>query len=399
MASTQATQTQTTQAQTTQAQTTQAETLWIATRKGLFAARRAGSGSGSWTLDTTPSFLGEPVSMVLDDARDGTLYAALHLGHFGAKLHRSSDRGATWQECAAPSYAFASDAAAAAETTADAGAGPKPPSLFMIWSLEPGGANEPGVLWCGTIPGALFRSTDRGDSWTPVRSLWDRPERKEWFGGGYDQPGIHSILVDPRDAARVTVGVSCGGVWHSTDGGATWDTRCRGMRAAYMPPERAEDPNIQDPHRMVSCPASPDSLWVQHHNGVFASDNGGELWREVTEAKPSVFGFAVAVHPRDPKTAWFVPAVKDERRVPVAGKLVVSRTRDGGRTFDVIDRGLPAPSFDLVYRHGLDVDASGDTLAAGSTTGGLWISQDAGDSWQTLSAHLPPIYAVRFSQG
>ena len=40
-------------------------------------------------------FLAEPVSMMLEDPRDGALYAALHLGHFGAKLHRSRDAGRT----------------------------------------------------------------------------------------------------------------------------------------------------------------------------------------------------------------------------------------------------------------------------------------------------------------
>ena len=106
----------------------------------------------------------------------------------------------------------------------------------------------------------------------------------------------------------------------------------------------------------------------------------------------------MAVHPRDPDTAWFAPAVKDEKRVPVDARFVVSRTRDGGKTFDVLDRGLPAPSYDLVYRHALDVDAGGNVLAMGSTSGSLWISTDSGDSWTPVSAHLPPIYAVRFGR-
>ena len=90
--------------------------------------------------------------------------------------------------------------------------------------------------------------------------------------------------------------------------------------------------------------------------------------------------------------------MKDQLRVPADARLVVSRTRDGGKTFDVLDRGLPAPSWDLVYRHALDVDASGEVLALGSTTGGLWISTDAGDTWTTVSSHLPPIHAVRFGR-
>ena len=83
--------------------------------------------------------------------------------------------------------------------------------------MAAGGADQPGVLWAGTLPGGLFRSNDRGDSWELVRALWDVPQRSEWFGGGYDVPGIHSICVDPRNSDHVLVGVSCGGVWQ-TDG-------------------------------------------------------------------------------------------------------------------------------------------------------------------------------------
>jgi hypothetical protein len=115
--------------------------------------------------------------------------------------------------------------------------------------------------------------------------------------------------------------------------------------------------------------------------------------------KPSTFGFAVAVHPHDPDTAWFIPAVKDEKRYPTDGRVVVNRTRDGGQTFETLTKGLPqSHAYDLVYRHALDVDATGDRLAFGSTTGSLWISENSGDSWRELAAHLPPIYAVRFEK-
>lgn len=364
--------------------------LWIATRKGLFHLR-AGEG---WQVNP-PHFLGEPVSMVLDDPRDGAVYAALNLGHFGSKLHVSTDRGTTWEEIAVPTYAEvpADPPAPDALATADA---PKPPTLKQIWALEPGGADQPGRLWAGTLPGGLFRSDDGGRHWALVQSLWNHPARAEWFGGGYDWPGIHSVAVDPRDPRHLLVGVSCGGAWASHDDGGSWEARASGMIADYMPPERREDPRIQDPHRIAVCAAAPDVLWTQHHNGIFRSTDAGRRWQRIETARPSSFGFAVAAHPTDPRTAWFVPAVKDERRVPVDGRLVVSRTRDGGETFEIFDRGLPAPSYDLVYRHALAVDESGQVLAMGSTTGGLWLSEDAGESWRALSLHLPPIYAVRF---
>ncbi len=364
------------------------QSLWVATRKGLFSLNR----SNAWRLGT-PAFLGDPVTMVLDDPRDGTVYAGLNLGHFGVKLHRSTDRGVSWEERGVPSYA---DVPAPPVPAGSEAPPPAPPTLKMLWALEPGGPDQPNRLWAGTLPGGLFKSDDGGQQWEIVRSLWDVPEHANWFGGGYDWPGIHSIAVHPGNSRRIFVGVSCGGAWATEDDGQTWAIRAKGMFAEFMPPDRREDPSIQDPHRIAVCGSNPDVMWTQHHNGVFRTDDGGRLWREIPAARPSVFGFAVAAHPTDPNTAWFVPAIKDERRVPVDAKLVVSRTRDGGRTFDVLDRGLPTPSFDLIYRHALDVDRTGSVLAMGSTTGGLWLSEDGGDSWTTLSMNLPPIYAVRF---
>jgi hypothetical protein len=360
------------------------ERALVSTRKGLFELLRQ---DGRWTPGPI-HFLGEPVSFALHDARDGALYAALNLGHFGVKLHRK-DRGSdSWTEIAAPAYP------------------PKPEGLEdkvdwnnkLIWTMAAGGADQPGELWAGTLPGGLFKSTDRGASWELVRSLWDAPQRAEWFGGGYDVPGIHSICIDPRDSARMVLGVSCGGAWRSADGGASWTVSSTGMRADYMPPEMNENEAVQDPHRVVQCAAAPDKLWCQHHNGIWRSEDGGAHWIEVKSAPLSRFGFAVAVHPGDGDTAWFVPAEADQRRIPVGAALVVNRTTDGGKTFSTLRAGLPqAHCYDLVYRHGLAVDESGKRLLMGSTTGGLWASEDAGEQWQTVSATLPPIYAVAFA--
>lgn len=358
----------------------------VATRKGLFTITPSGD---RWEISGA-SFLGDNVPIALADPRDGALYAALEHGHFGTKLHKSTDAGSTWTEIGVPTYP---------EPTAEQAASEKYKwKLEKIWSLEPGGPDEPGVLWCGTMPGGLFRSADGGQTWSIVDGLWRHPSRAAWFGGGADFPGIHSVCVDTRNSQRLAVGVSCAGVWASDDGGSTWDCRAKGMRAEYMPPDQAYDPLVQDPHRIVRCPSAPDHLWAQHHNGVFRSTDDSANWSEIHDVPPSGFGFAVAVHPTDPDTAWFVPAIKDEKRIPVSGRVVVSRTRDGGRSFDVLSSGLPQHhAYDLVFRHSLDIDPTGDVLAFGSTTGSLWITNDAGNHWQTVSQHLPPVYCVRYA--
>ncbi len=364
----------------------------VATRKGLFTVER---GSARWSIAHT-SFLGDNCTLVLHDPRDGSLVAALDHGHFGVKMHRSRDGGASWKEIAAPTYPPKPE-----------GYVPKMPaqgqpaewSLKLVWALAAGGHRERGVLWCGTQPGGLFRSEDGGESWALNRPLWDDPRREEWMGGGADSPGIHSICVDPRDPAHLVVAVSCGGVWTTCDAGASWKLAGKGLRAEFMPPERQYDQNVQDVHLVAQCEAQPDAVWAQHHNGIFRSHDAGETFSEIKNVKPSVFGFAVAAHPRDPGTAWFVPAIKDEKRYPPDGRVVVTRTRDAGRSFEVLSQGLPQEhAYDLVYRHALDVDGSGERLAFGSTTGSVWVSEDAGDSWQTVSLNLPPVYAVRFEK-
>jgi hypothetical protein len=367
----------------------------VATRKGLFTFERGPSRVSPWAITST-AFLGDNISMVLEDRRDGAIWAALDHGHFGAKLHVSRDGGNTWSESVSPAFPPKPEGQ---EEVEPAGGRPIPWTVLRIWALEAGGEDDPDGLWCGTIPGGLFRSDDRGASWELVRSLWDHPKRREWFGGGAEFPGIHSICVEPGNSNRIAIGVSCGGVWVTEDRGATWTCRAEGMRAEYMPPERQSDPYIQDPHRVVRCPANPRYLWASHHNGAFRTTDGAVSWQEVT-VPPSSFGFAVAVHPTKPDTAWFVPAESDQRRIPIGGRVVVSRTRDGGQSFTELTRGLPQRhAYDLTYRHGLDIDRSGDQLALGTTIGSLWVTSDQGDSWQTAAEHLPPVYAVRWVDG
>jgi hypothetical protein len=366
--------------------------LHVATRKGLMSWNR---DAQQWTAQPV-HFLGDTVTQLLPDERDRSLYAVLTLGHFGAKLRRLPAGATEWIECGVPLYPEGAEINDGPPRE-DGSQKKKPASLKEIWALESAGHDQPGALWAGTIPGGLFRSTDHGATWSIVNSLWDRPERSQWFGGGKDDPGIHSVCVDPANSKRVAIGISCGGAWFSNDGGETW-TVGQGMRAEYMPPNLAYEPSAQDPHRMVLCPAKPDRMWVQHHNGVFRSDDFAANWTEITDVRPAPFGFAVVVHPKNPDTAWLVPAVKDEKRVPVDSKVVVSRTRDAGRSFEILSNGLPEPpAYDLVYRHALDIAADGETLAFGSTTGGLWISENGGDTWTCLTHTLPPIYALRFS--
>ncbi len=363
-------------------------TLLISTRKGLFEATPTGS-----TFEVVRGhFIGDNVSIALADPRDGTWYAALDHGHFGVKLHRSEDRGASWKEITTPAYPKQPEG----QVELNFWGKERKWATALIWSLVPA-LDKDGALWCGTIPGGLFRSDDRGETWRINEALWFHPDRPKWNGGGKDDAGIHSICVDPRDPRTVAIAVSTAGIWRTRDAGASWTNTAHGMRAEYVPPEQARDGLSQDVHCLVQSRSTPTTFWVQHHNGIFRSTDDMASWTEIEAARPSWFGFPVVADPDDANTAWFVPAIKDEKRIPVEGKVVVSRTRDGGTSFEVLSAGLPDRfAYDLVYRHAFQRSPEG-ALVFGSTTGNVFASTDRGERWQVVSNYLPPVHAITFA--
>jgi photosystem II stability/assembly factor-like uncharacterized protein len=349
--------------------------LLIGTRKGLMILEK---GARGWQV-CRQAFLAIPVSYAATDPRNGVFWTCLEHGHWGSKLHRSRDKGMSWQEVEMPKYPEGTDV-----------------TLSYLWIIAPGGNDQPQRLYLGTEPGGLFMSEDGGDSFQLVESLWNHPSReKNWFGGGRDHPGLCSIIVDPRDSQHIIIGISVGGVYESTDGGLTWEGRNKGLKACYLPNPAAEYGH--DPHFITAAPSNPEVLWMQNHCGIFRSTDSGKNWQDVSAKDGhAFFGFAIAVDEQNADTAWVVPAISDEKRMTIDGALCVCRTEDGGKTWTDLRQGLPQEHcYDLVYRHALDIE--GNRLAFGTTTGNLFISEDRGKSWECVSNYLPPIYSVRFA--
>jgi hypothetical protein len=355
-------------------------TILLGTRKGLLVLER---GTGDDFDVARVDFPGIPVAYAARDPRSGRLWACLEHGHWGPKLHRSDERGETFEEVRMPVFP---------EDLDDDGGGPV---VGGIWCFAPGGATQADRLWLGTFPGGLFRSDDGGESFSLVRSLWEHPHRAKWFGGGRDTPGIHSIVVDPRDEDRLLIGVSCGGVYETEDGGVSWQHRNEGLAADFLPEPSSEVG--QDPHSLSLCRDAPDVVWQQNHCGVYRSVDAGRTWTSISQKDgPVRFGFPIVAHPRDPNVAWVIPAKSDEERNAIGGALEVHRTDDGGATWRPLTEGLPRKNaFDLVYRHAFDGD--GETLVFGSTTGNVFLSVDDGERWTCLGPHFPPVYSVRLA--
>jgi photosystem II stability/assembly factor-like uncharacterized protein len=364
------------------------ESLLIGTRKGLFVM--APDAQGVWVVRGM-HFAGEPVSQTFTDPVTGHWFAALRLGHFGVKLHKSMDRGASWQEVACPAFPTK-------PTTGFWADDPTPWNVEMIWSFAATGPADARRLWVGTMPAAVFYSDDDAKSWTLCESFWLDEKRKQWMGGGNDYPGLHTLLAHPHNDQHLIGAISCGGLWETRDGGGIWQSIGQGFKADFVPPELVSDPNIQDPHRVTICTEQPNVMWTQLHFGLYRSSDAGQHWQQL-QGHPHVgdFGFPILAHPTNPLRAWVVPAQADALRYAPGARMCVARTDDGGASWQVFRTGLPqSHAYDLVYRHGLALASDAQTLAMASTTGNLWISSDAGERWQHVCGHLPPVACVAF---
>ena len=359
---------------------TRQSVVLIGTTKGLFTLH---SGDGRQQFELTgPSFAGEEVYATCVDSRSGStrMYAGSVSNHWGPVLRRSDDLGATWTEDEKAALRFPDGADA---------------SLARIWQLAPGPKDEPDVLYAGVEPAALFRSEDGGGSFSLVTGLWDHPHRTQWQPGGGGLC-LHTVLVHPDDPDRLLIAISAAGVYRSDDGGSSWRASNSGIVAGFLPEGETQEFG-QCVHKVARDAGDPDRLYLQHHGGIYRSDDGGDTWTAMTGIAGMDFGFPVVAHPTRPATAYLLPLESDEYRCTPDGHCIVWRTTDAGDTWDPLTTGLPQRDAHLtVLRDGFSTDGLDPAgLYIGTRTGEVYASTDDGDSWRLLAEHLPPVLTVR----
>jgi photosystem II stability/assembly factor-like uncharacterized protein len=318
--------------------------------------------------------------MAYDDrAGRRRLWAAPESFHFGAVMRSSDDFGKTWSDGETANVRFPEDTGA---------------SLKRVWQIAPARAEEPDVLYAGVEPAALFESRDGGQKWSLVRGLWDHPHRPQWQPGGGGMC-LHTVLLDPTRRERIHVAVSTAGVYRTDDGGRSWRTAHKGVRAQFLPNKHPEFG--QCVHKIARHPARPDRIYLQNHWGLYRTDDAGDSWTDVANGVPSDFGFGMAVHPHDPDTAYIVPLESDEFRCTPEGRLRVYRTRDAGKSWQPMTRGLPQKdALETVLRDALTTDRFEKAgVYFGTRSGKLFASRDSGTSWTQLADGLPPIVCVK----
>lgn len=345
--------------------------LMVGTKKGAFLLD-GDPDRRRWSI-RGPFCEGFEIRDVSLDRSDGAILAAAASPWFGPAVFRSEDLGQTWTH------------SSAGLTYGDDG-----PKLTRVWNVTA----AHGSIYAGVEPAGLFRSDDRGATWRHVEGLRAHPSRPDW------QPGnggliCHTIVPHPTDPAHLWVGISAVGTFETTDGGATWATRNRGVRADFIPGPAPEFG--QCVHKITMAAGEPGTLYQQNHCGVYRSDDAGATWIEITPGLPSEFGFPIGAHPRDPGTAWVIPlnGAAEGRYVPDA-RPVVWRTRDRGATWTPLSAGLPRENAYLsILREAMAVDSLAPAgVYFGTQTGELYGSADEGETWTAIAEHLPSIASV-----
>jgi photosystem II stability/assembly factor-like uncharacterized protein len=358
----------------------------VGTKKGVFILTSDGNRR-RWDVNG-PHFAGwEIYHLKGSTAEPNRIYASQTSGWFGQIIQRSDDGGQTWE---AVGNEFKYDGALGTHKWYD---GTQHPWEFKrIWHLEPS-LTDPDIVYAGAEDAALFKTVDGGITWQELPAL--RGAKGHLWQPGAGGMGLHTILLDRRNASRIFVAISAAGVFRSDDGAKTWKPANRGLKSQYELP----DPDAEVGHcvhRIAMHPSRPEVLFMQKHWDVMRTDNAGESWQEVSGNLPSDFGFPIEVHAHEPETVYVVPIKSDSEHFPPDGRLRVYRSRTGGNEWEALTKGLPQRDcYVNVLRDAMSVDSMEPCGVYFGTTGGqVYLSATGGDTWSSIVRDLPAVLSV-----
>jgi photosystem II stability/assembly factor-like uncharacterized protein len=347
--------------------------LLVGTRKGCFVLE-SDEERRDWNI-RGPFCEDWPIYHAVFDQESGTIFAAAASEWHGAGIWRSADLGESWQ-------------------LSSEGLGYGPDGLRL--SKVSGLTVAHGRVLAGAEAAGIFESRDGGVTWSLLSTLDGQPGRDDWNIPANQPPGhlgLPGLLLHPDDPARFWAIVQGFGAFETTDDGASWTPRNRGLRADWP----REHPEVGFcVHKLVMSPVDHDRLYQQNHVGMHRSDDAGRSWIEITEGLPTEFGFAAAAHPHDRDSFYVIPLDPGHARCMPDGKAAVWRTSDAGSTWQRLADGLPQRNAHIgVLREGMAIDALDvPGLYFGTSTGQVFASADEGASWSEIASYLPAISSV-----
>jgi photosystem II stability/assembly factor-like uncharacterized protein len=285
------------------------------------------------------SFETEVRAFAVHPQRPEVLFAGTDRG-----LYRSKDAGASWTWIESPLDAF------------------------HVWALAIN-ADDPRVMFAGTRPGAVFRSTDGGQRWRQLSV----DIAKECPAVGI--PRITQLVIDPTAPQTIWAGIEVDGIRRSSDGGETWQAVHQGLT------------NL-DVHGMAVSAGATKTVWATTNNEVFMSADDGSNWQPIDARQlfPHVYCRGILVQPHHPDTVFI--GVGD---YTPGSTGVIERTRDGGQTWET--HALPVEPNTAMWCLGAH-PADPNLIFACSLYGYLYRSSDGGDSWMKLRREFSEVRAI-----
>ncbi|MCI4336625.1 MAG: exo-alpha-sialidase [Thermoplasmata archaeon] len=358
--------------------------VYLGTRKGAYVVE-SDTRRRKWKM-FGPFHEGRDVFHVAPDPRSpGHVYSAVNSGFFGPMIFRSTDGGHKWKEIGTPLM----EKGAKRKPNFDPSSSPFP--IVNLWHIQPGPAEEPKSVFLGVDPASLYRSDDRGDTWTGLPGLNEHPTRPKWNPGAGGMC-LHTIILDPTNPRRMYIGISAAGTFRSDNGGESWRPVNKGVKVSFSPEKYPEFG--QCVHHVAIDAADPSTFYRQDHDGIYVSHDAMESWKHVGQSLDTDFGFGVTSPASMPGNAFFLP-LNGGTRVTTEGGLQVYRWNEKSRTFSPTVRGRPWPGEFGAHREGMASDGLDPAgIYVGTTTGQLFVSADGAKSWDLVPYWFPSIHSV-----
>jgi photosystem II stability/assembly factor-like uncharacterized protein len=325
--------------------------VMVGTMEGIVTIKRDNSAAGWGIADRTLTDL--HISAIMGEPESGLLFA----GAYDGSVHISADGGHTWER-------------------RDAGL-----TEHNVYSIAAARQGSLVRVYVGTEPARIFYSDDLGMRWTESPSLAETPGSSEWsFPAPPHVAHVKDITFHPEDPLTVFASIEVGALLKSTDGGETWH-ELHGM--------------YEDVHRCVINPNNPDRMYVTGGNGMYVTSDAGATWEHWTTRESEIGGYPdqLVFAPQDPNL-MFVSAAHHSpgswRESRFAGTRI-SRSRDGGETWEILTNGLPDRMQSSIEAMSLEDWGGGLSLFAATTSGEIFCSDDAGDHWSLIVSGLAPI--------
>jgi photosystem II stability/assembly factor-like uncharacterized protein len=226
----------------------------------------------------------------------------------------------------------------------------------------------------------LFRSRDGGQTWSELAALRQIPSAPTWsFPPRPWTSHVRWIAPSPHEANLLLVGIELGGLMLTRDGGETWSDHRPGAQ--------------RDVHAITWHPTVPGRAYEAGGGGAAWSHDNGETWEPADQGRDRHYTWALAVDPGDPD-CWFISASPGPRQAHHDGNAQAYLFRWRGRgPWQTLNGGMPQPLDSMPYA----LAARQGELYAGLSDGRLYVSRNAGDTWERVPLagdSLPRVVAL-----